>query len=56
MHLDKELRFHYQDSYVIGFYRDKTSCIRLLGLLILTDLIIMTNSIHHDSFKIGPKC
>ena len=25
-------RFHYRDSYVIGFYRDGTPCVRLPGL------------------------
>ena len=25
-------RFHYRDSYVIGFYRDGTTCVRLPGL------------------------
>ena len=27
-----KLHFHYRDSYVIGFYRDQTTCIRLPGL------------------------
>src|SRR5450759_510701 len=27
-----KLRFHYRDSYVIGFYRDGTTCVRLPGL------------------------
>ncbi len=27
-----KLRFHYRDSYVIGFYRDQTTCVRLPGL------------------------
>jgi hypothetical protein len=25
-------RFHYRDSYVIGFYRDQTPCVHLPGL------------------------
>jgi hypothetical protein len=25
-------RFHYRDSYVIGFYRDQTTCVHLPGL------------------------
>jgi len=27
-----KLRFHYRDSYVIGFYRDQTTSVRLPGL------------------------
>ncbi|HEX7492618.1 MAG TPA: hypothetical protein VF346_00225, partial [Bacteroidales bacterium] len=27
-----ECRFHYRDSYVISFYRDKTTCVHLSGL------------------------
>jgi hypothetical protein len=27
-----KLRFHYRDSYVIGFYRDGTTCVHLPGL------------------------
>jgi hypothetical protein len=27
-----KLRFHYRDSYVIGFYRDQTTCVHLPGL------------------------
>ena len=27
-----KLRFYYRDSYVIGFYRDQTTCVRLPGL------------------------
>ena len=27
-----KLHFHYRDSYVIGFYRDGTPCVRLPGL------------------------
>src|SRR5664279_2071237 len=52
-----KLRCYYRDSYVIGFYRDGTPCVRLPGLAKNSPTLTQTaTQLYHRAVSIQARC